>query len=77
MRLGVGAALVGGALVPGDVEIADGLIVDYGLNGGNGRGCIAVPGFVDLQVNGLAASTSWAPTPTATPAGARRCSRRA
>src|SRR6185369_13263068 len=53
MRLGVEAALVDGALVPGDVEIADGAISAYGLMGGNGRGCIAVPGFVDLQVNGF------------------------
>ena len=53
MRLGVEAALVDGALVPGDVEIADGVIADVGLMGGNGRGCIAVPGFVDLQVNGF------------------------
>ena len=37
--------LVGGALVAGDVEVADGLIADYGLMGSNGRGCIAVPGF--------------------------------
>ena len=62
MRLGVEAALVHGALVPGDVELEDGVIVDVGLAGGT-RGRIAVPGFVDLQVNGfggvdfLAAST--------------------
>jgi len=53
MRLGVDAALIGGELVPGDVELADGLVADYGLTGGNGGGCIAVPGFVDLQVNGF------------------------
>ena len=52
MRLGVEAALVDGALVPGDVEVADGLIVAYGLAGANGRG-VAVPGLVDLQVNGF------------------------
>jgi N-acetylglucosamine-6-phosphate deacetylase len=52
MRLDVRAALVGGELVPGALEIADGLIAAYGLAGGNGRG-IAVPGFVDLQVNGF------------------------
>ena len=62
MKLGVEAALVHGALVPGDVELEDGVIVDVGLAGGT-RGRIAVPGFVDLQVNGfggvdfLAAST--------------------
>jgi N-acetylglucosamine-6-phosphate deacetylase len=53
MRLGVGAALVDGELVPGDVEIADGHIASVGLNSANGRG-IAAPGFVDLQVNGFA-----------------------
>jgi N-acetylglucosamine-6-phosphate deacetylase len=63
MRLDVQAALVRGELVPGDVEVVDGTIVDVGLAGGT-RGRIAVPGFVDLQVNGyggvdfLAASTS-------------------
>src|SRR2546430_16966626 len=51
-RLGVEAALVGGKLVPGDVEIADGRIAAIGLDGGNGNG-IAAPGFVDLQVNGF------------------------
>jgi N-acetylglucosamine-6-phosphate deacetylase len=55
VRLGVEAALVGGRLVPGQVEIVDGRIAAYGLTRGNGgaRG-IAVPGFVDLQVNGFA-----------------------
>jgi N-acetylglucosamine-6-phosphate deacetylase len=53
MRLGVEAALVRGALVSGDVEIADGAVAEYGLASPNGRG-VAVPGFVDLQVNGFA-----------------------
>jgi N-acetylglucosamine-6-phosphate deacetylase len=53
MRLGVGAALVDGALVPGDVEVADGHVAAVGLNSANGKG-IASPGFVDLQVNGFA-----------------------
>jgi N-acetylglucosamine-6-phosphate deacetylase len=53
MRLGVESALVDGRLVRGDVEIADGRIAGYGLVSPNGRG-IAVPGFVDLQVNGFA-----------------------
>ncbi len=52
MRLGVEAALVGGELVRGDLEVADGRIVGYGLPSPTGRG-IAAPGFVDLQVNGF------------------------
>jgi N-acetylglucosamine-6-phosphate deacetylase len=52
-RLGVEAALVQGELLPGDVEIVDGLVAAVGLNGSNGKG-IAAPGFVDLQVNGFA-----------------------
>ena len=51
MRLGVEAALVRGELVPGDVEIEDGRIVAVGLARGP-RGRVAIPGFVDLQVNG-------------------------
>ena len=52
MRLGVEAALVDGLLVRGDVELSDGRVVGIGLAAPNGRG-IAVPGFVDLQVNGF------------------------
>jgi N-acetylglucosamine-6-phosphate deacetylase len=57
VKLDVAAALVGGRLVPGQMEIVDGRIARHGLNGSNGRGRgrgIAVPGFVDLQVNGFA-----------------------
>jgi len=53
MRLGVGAALVEGRLVPGDIDIADGQVAGVGLASANGNG-IAAPGFVDLQVNGFA-----------------------
>jgi N-acetylglucosamine-6-phosphate deacetylase len=52
MRLGVEAALVGGQLVLGDVEIHDGRIAALG-RAGKGQG-IACPGLVDLQVNGFA-----------------------
>ena len=51
MRLGVEAALVRGELVRGDVEVEDSRIVAVGLAGGP-RGQVAIPGFVDLQVNG-------------------------
>ena len=53
MKLGVEAALVRGELVAGDVDIDDGVVTAVGLRNG-GRGGIAVPGFVDLQVNGYA-----------------------
>jgi N-acetylglucosamine-6-phosphate deacetylase len=53
VRLGVEAALVEGRLVPGDVSVDGGRIAAVGLEQGNGSG-IAVPGFVDLQVNGFA-----------------------
>ncbi|MDE3130143.1 MAG: N-acetylglucosamine-6-phosphate deacetylase [Acidobacteriota bacterium] len=51
MRLGVEAALVRGELVPGDVEVDDGRVVDVGRLGG-ARGLIAIPGLVDIQING-------------------------
>lgn len=53
MRLGVEAALVDGEIVRGDVAIDDGRITAVALAGGRGRG-LAVPGFVDLHVNGFA-----------------------
>jgi N-acetylglucosamine-6-phosphate deacetylase len=53
VRLGVEAALVRGELVRGDVDVEDGAVVSVGLAGGS-RGRVAVPGFVDLQVNGFA-----------------------
>jgi N-acetylglucosamine-6-phosphate deacetylase len=52
VRLGVEAALVDGVLVPGDVDVVEGRTAAVGLGSPNGRG-IAVPGFVDLQVNGF------------------------
>ncbi len=53
MKLGVEAALVDGRIVPGDVEVRDGCVARFGIRRGNGRSGIAVPGFVDLQVNGF------------------------
>jgi N-acetylglucosamine-6-phosphate deacetylase len=52
MRLGVEAALVDGVLVRGDVEVDEGRVAAIGLASAAGRG-IAVPGFIDLQVNGF------------------------
>ncbi len=52
MRLGVASALVGGELVAGDVSVEDGRIEGVGLaRAGTGT---AVPGFVEVQVNGFA-----------------------
>jgi N-acetylglucosamine-6-phosphate deacetylase len=53
VRLGVAAALVGGEEVAGDVEIADGRIAAVGLSPA-GRLGLAVPGLIDVQVNGFA-----------------------
>jgi len=54
MRLGVTAALVDGALLPGDVELEDGVVTGLGLERAPSASGIAAPGFVDLQVNGFA-----------------------
>jgi N-acetylmuramic acid 6-phosphate etherase len=51
-RLGVGAAYVDGVLMGGDVAIDDGVVAAVGLPGSGPA--IAVPGLVDLQVNGYA-----------------------
>lgn len=51
MRLGVGAAVVDGVLVEGDVAVADGRVEAVGLDG-RGRG-VAVPGLVDIHVHGF------------------------
>jgi N-acetylglucosamine-6-phosphate deacetylase len=52
MRLGVEAAIIDGVLLPGDIELVNGHVAAVALGGEPGRG-IAVPGFVDLQVNGF------------------------
>lgn len=53
MRLGVKEALVGGTIVPGDVEIDDGVVARVGLIPAGKTG-LAAPGFVDVHVNGFA-----------------------
>jgi N-acetylglucosamine-6-phosphate deacetylase len=54
VALGVSAALCDGSLVGGDVLVEDGRVVAVGVapppGGGSG---IAVPGFLDLHINGL------------------------
>ena len=52
MRLGVRHALVGDALIRGDVRVEEGRIAAVGLVPPGERG-LAAPGFVDLQVNGF------------------------
>jgi N-acetylglucosamine-6-phosphate deacetylase len=50
MRLGVAGAVIAGGLVAGDVEVEGGVIARAGLSpAGHGY---ALPGLVDLQVNG-------------------------
>jgi len=51
-RLGVSGAVIGGEYIAGDLSITNGVIDQVGLP--PGRGGLAIPGFVDLQVNGFA-----------------------
>ena len=53
MKLGVANAVINGRLVAGDVEVEDGRVSAVGIMPAGPRGT-AVPGFVDLQVNGFA-----------------------
>jgi N-acetylglucosamine-6-phosphate deacetylase len=53
VRLGVEAALVDGELVRGDVTIADGAVAQVGVLPA-GRAGTAVPGYIDLHINGVA-----------------------
>jgi len=53
LRLGVKAALVDGLLVDGDVSIEDGAIAAVGVQPAGAEG-IALPGFVDVHINGVA-----------------------
>lgn len=50
-RLGVKGAVVGGEYLPGDIDVANGIIQQVGLP--PGASGMAIPGFVDLQVNGF------------------------
>ncbi len=45
--------MIDGSLVAGDVIVADGVIVEVGVAGSRPLGAIAVPGFVDVQINGF------------------------
>jgi len=53
VRLGVEAAVVGAELVPGDVTIEDGVVTGVGVQPA-GRASAAVPGYVDVHINGVA-----------------------
>jgi N-acetylglucosamine-6-phosphate deacetylase len=53
VRLGVEAALVGAELIAGDIAIEDGVVAGVGLRPA-GRAGTAVPGFVDVHINGVA-----------------------
>ncbi len=52
-RLGVRECLVDGRIVPGDVTVAEGAIAGTGVTPAGEHG-LAIPGFVDIQVNGFA-----------------------
>jgi N-acetylglucosamine-6-phosphate deacetylase len=51
-RLGVRSALVDGVVVEGDVVVGDGRVLEVGVAPAGEHG-LAVPGFVDLHINGI------------------------
>jgi N-acetylglucosamine-6-phosphate deacetylase len=53
LRLGVEAAVVDREIVDGDVTVEDGVIAAVGVQPAGRRGT-AVPGFVDVHINGIA-----------------------
>ncbi len=53
MRLGVRQSVSDGRVIPGDVEVDSGVVTRLGVLPA-GRGGTAVPGYIDLQVNGFA-----------------------
>ncbi len=53
MRLGARAAFVDGELVEGDIDVSGDIVADVGLTPA-GRNGVALPGLVDVQVNGFA-----------------------
>jgi N-acetylglucosamine-6-phosphate deacetylase len=53
VRLGVEAAVVGGEIVEGDVTVSDGVVAAVGVQPAGSAGT-AVPGFVDVHINGVA-----------------------
>ena len=53
-ELGVKAAFVDGELVPGDVRTAGGQVTAVGVDAGPAARGTAVPGFIDVHINGFA-----------------------
>jgi N-acetylglucosamine-6-phosphate deacetylase len=53
-ELGVKAAFVDGELVPGDVRTAGGQVTEVGVDAGPAARGTAVPGFIDVHINGFA-----------------------
>ena len=52
--VGVQAALVDGQLIAGDVRIEDGVVAAIGIPAAPTARGIALPGFIDLHINGFA-----------------------
>lgn len=54
MKLGVSAVLVDGTLVPGDLRMDGGQVTEVGVPPDPDARGTAVPGFIDLHINGFA-----------------------